>query len=98
MGIAAFLVWRKGLANKEVRSALFLFGIQLVLNALWSFIFFGAHSLGGAFIELVVLWVAIAATMAAFSRVSKAATWLMVPYILWVTFAGFLNFLFWVLN
>ena len=98
MGIAAFLVWKKGFNNKNVRKALALFAIQLVLNALWSIIFFGLNSLGGALIELFVLWVAIVATIFAFARVSKAAAWLMIPYILWVTFAAYLNFSFWILN
>ena len=75
-----------------------IFAIQLVLNILWSLIFFGAHSAGVAFFELIMLWFAIIFTIVNFYRVSKLAAWLMLPYILWVSFAGFLNFFIWVLN
>ncbi len=98
MGIASFLVWRHGWDNKKVKVALSLFGVQLVLNTLWSIIFFGAQNPGLAFAGLVVLWLAIAATIITFARVSKAAAWLLVPYICWVTFAGYLNFAIWQLN
>lgn len=98
MGIALFIVWRKGIAAKGVRTALVLFGIQLVLNALWSAIFFGMQNLGLALIELCLLWLAIVATSIAFARVSKKAALLLAPYLLWVSFAAYLNFQFWMLN
>jgi len=98
MGIAAFLVWQKGLKKKQVRVALLLFVLQLVLNTLWSIIFFGLRSPGGALVEIVFLWLAIAATTIAFYKISKPAAWLMVPYILWVSFAAFLTYSIWILN
>lgn len=93
MGLAAGFVWIK----KGYR-ALALFGVQLVLNVIWSVIFFGLHSPAGAFIEIIFLWLAILATIIAFAKVSKLAAWLMVPYILWVSFASYLNFMIWMLN
>lgn len=82
MGIAAFLVWQKGLKRKEVRVALLLFVLQLGLNTLWSIIFFGLRSPGGALVEIVFLWLAIAATIVLFYKISKPAAWLLAPYIL----------------
>ena len=98
MGIAAFLVWKQGLDRKDVRIALGLFVIQLALNTLWSIIFFGLHNPGAAFVEIVFLWLAIVATIVAFSRISRPAAWLLVPYVAWVGFAGYLNFALWMLN
>jgi benzodiazapine receptor len=98
MGIAAFLIWKKGISHKPVRSALWVFLIQLVLNACWTIIFFGLHSPGIAFAEIVILWVAILGTIILFARISRAAAWLLLPYILWVSFAAYLNFSIWTLN
>jgi len=103
MGIAAFIVWSsyaKATEDKKkgIRLALILFGIQLVLNTLWSIIFFGLHSPGGALIEIVFLWFAILTTIIAFYKISKPAAWLLVPYILWVSFAMYLNYAIWALN
>lgn len=98
MGIAAFLVWQKGLARKDVKVALGVFIGQLVLNTLWSVIFFGLHSPGGALFEIVFLWGAILLTIFVFSKISKPAAWLLVPYILWVSFAAYLNYAIWALN
>lgn len=98
MGIASFLVWNKGWGRKDVRIALGIFALQLVLNTLWSIIFFGLHSPAGAFLDLIALWFAIVATIVAFTKVSKAAAWLLLPYILWVSFAGYLNGMIWFLN
>lgn len=98
MGIAAFLVWKKGLERRDVKIALGIFAAQLVLNTLWSIIFFGLHSPGGALIEIVFLWLAILATIIAFAKISRPAAWLLAPYIAWVSFAGYLNFLLWTLN
>ena len=72
MGIAAFLVWKKGLDRRDVKIALGIFIGQLVLNTLWSIIFFGLHSPGGALIEIVFLWLAILATIIAFAKISKS--------------------------
>ncbi|MFH1145837.1 MAG: TspO/MBR family protein [bacterium] len=98
MGIAAFLIWKKGLDRKDVRIGLGIFIGQLVLNTLWSIIFFGLHSPGGALIEIVFLWLAILATIVAFYEISRPAAWLLVPYILWVSFAMYLNYAIWTLN
>jgi benzodiazapine receptor len=98
MGVAAFLIWKKGLERRDVKIALGIFAGQLLLNILWSIIFFGLHSPGGAFIEILLLWLSIAATMIAFYRISRPAAWLLLPYILWVSFAGYLNVTIWMLN
>ncbi len=98
MGIAAFLVWRKGLERKDVKIALSIFIGQLVLNTLWSMIFFGLHSPGGALVEIMFLWLAIVATIITFAKVSKPAAWILTPYILWVSFAAYLNYSIWILN
>ncbi|MGC9610842.1 MAG: TspO/MBR family protein [Minisyncoccia bacterium] len=98
MGIAAFLIWKNGWEKKEVNMALGIFGIQLVLNAAWSIIFFGLHSPGAAFIEIIFLWLAIVAAIIAFARISRPAAWLLAPYILWVSFAAYLNYSIWILN
>lgn len=100
MGVSLFLVWKSDFsANaKEQRKGIALFFIQLVLNALWSIIFFGLRSPGGAFVEIIFLWLAIFATIIAFAKISRPAAWLLVPYILWVSFAGYLNLMIWILN
>ena len=100
MGISLFLIWKSdpSVAPKERRRGVILFFIQLVLNTLWSIIFFGLHSPGAAFVEIIFLWLAILATIIAFAKISKPSAWLLVPYILWVSFAGYLNFSIWMLN
>ncbi len=98
MGIAAFLVWKRGWDRREVKIALSIFIGQLVLNTLWSIIFFALRSPGAALVELIFLWLAILATMIAFGKISRAAAWLLLPYIMWVSFAGYLNYLIWSLN
>lgn len=98
MGISAFLVFEKGFAKKEVRLALLVFAIQLILNILWSFVFFGLKSPGLAFLEIIILWVSILATTLAFYKISKPASFLLIPYLLWTTFAVFLNFAIFRLN
>lgn len=95
MGIGAGQVWNAGTALPDVRRALGLYAVQLVLNAAWSVIFFGLHALGGALIELSVLWALIILTMFAFARVRRASAWLLLPYICWVSFAFILNWAFW---
>ena len=97
MGVAAWLVWRQGGWGKQ-RQPLLIFLVQLALNALWTPLFFGLHRPGLAFAEIVLLWLAIATTLAAFRPVSRAAAWLLVPYLAWVSFAAALNFTLWRLN
>lgn len=98
MGIAAYLVWRKGMSNAHARRAMILFGFQLALNVLWSILFFGLHDPFLALVEIYVLWLAIFATLIAFWRISRPAGWLMVPYLAWVSFAIYLNYSIWALN
>ena len=97
MGAAAWVVW-SGKGFSGARGALGLFGVQLALNALWSVIFFGLRMPGAALLEIVALWGAVIATTAAFFRHSALAGWLLVPYLLWLTFAAALNFAIWRLN
>jgi tryptophan-rich sensory protein len=98
MGVAAFLVWRRGLASRTVQVALGWFLGQLVLNALWSPVFFGWHRIGLALVVIVLLWAAIVVTLYRFLRVSTVAALLLVPYLLWVSFATILNAAIWWLN
>ena len=100
MGVAAYLVWEKmeGKSSQRASSALNMFGIQLILNALWSVAFFGLRSplLGLAVIILLLL--AIALTIYRFHSIDRRAAWLMAPYIVWVCFAALLNFYIFALN
>ena len=98
MGVALFLVWRQGLDTPGGRLALTFFAVQLVLNGLWSILFFGMQSPAWAFAEILLLWLAIVATLWAFWRVMPAAGWLLVPYLAWVSFAAVLNGSIWILN
>jgi translocator protein len=94
IAVAAWLVWRKG----DARLPLVLFTFQLVFNAAWSWLFFGLHSPGIAFVDIVLLWAAIVATTIAFWSRSLVAGILFVPYLAWVSFATVLNFAIWRLN
>ncbi len=98
MGIALYRVWKTD-AEKDTRQwAFIIFAAQLLLNFCWSFIFFKQHQLGWAFVELIVMWLAILLTIIGFSRIDKPAAWMLVPYISWVSFAGILNYTVWQLN
>lgn len=98
MGIAFYIVWLKVEESKIKTKAIIFYFIQLVLNFCWSIIFFYAEEPGWAFAEIMLLWVMIVATIIKFSKISKFAAWLLVPYILWVSFAAVLNFAIWQLN
>jgi benzodiazapine receptor len=98
MGVAAFLVWRKGLASAGVKTALAWFLVQLGLNAAWTPVFFGLHRIGLALVVIVLLLAAIVVTTDRFLRVSRPAGLLLVPYLLWVSFATVLNAALWHLN
>ncbi len=98
MGVAAFLVWNKGLKRKEVKIALGVFIVQLILNIFWSIIFFGLHNPFYAFFEIIILWLAILWTIITFYKISKPAAFLLLPYILWVSFAAYLNYAIFILN
>ncbi len=97
MAVAVWLVWRRG-GCKTNATALTLFALQLLLNALWSWLFF-AWQLGAyAFADIILLWLLIVATSVAFWRTDKLASLLLLPYLLWVSFAGALNYAVWQLN
>lgn len=95
MGVASFLIWKRGFEKKNVKIALGIFLGQLILNVFWSIIFFGLRNPGAAFAELLILWIAILATIISFYKISRPAAWLLLPYIVWVSFAGCLNYSIW---
>ena len=97
MGTAAWLVWKRGGFTGQ-RVALAFFLAQLLLNALWSPLFFGIHRPGLAFADIALLWLALLPTVATFWKASPLAGGLLVPYLAWVTFASALNFALWRLN
>jgi tryptophan-rich sensory protein len=97
MAIAAWLVWREP-SSSRVRTALTLFLAQLVLNVLWSWLFFGWRLGLASVLEIGLLWIAIVATIVAFWRVRRLAAVLLLPYIAWVSFAAALNFTIWRMN
>ncbi|MEU9836659.1 TspO/MBR family protein [Streptosporangium sp. NPDC048047] len=94
IAVSGWLAW----SARGWTPALGVYAVQLVLNAAWSPLFFGAGRYGLAFAEIVLLWASIVATVVAFRRISRPAAWLLVPYLLWVTFAAALNFAVWRLN
>lgn len=100
MAIAVFLVWKKrrGQQSQEVKKAVGLFLVQLLLNALWTPLFFGAHQLGIALLDIALMLIFILLTMRAFFPLSRVAAYLLIPYAAWVLFATYLNAAFWYLN
>jgi tryptophan-rich sensory protein len=98
MGVAHYLVTTQDAEPEAKRAAQVLYGLQLGLNALWSFLFFGQRNPFAAFIEILLLWSAIVMTIVAFARISRPAALLLVPYLLWTTFATVLNATIWRLN
>ena len=97
MGLAAFRVWERK-TTKSAKRALILYGIQLVLNVLWSYAFFGLYNPLAGLGVIVLLWLTIFGTMVLFYRIDKTAGWLMVPYLAWVSFASVFNYSLWMLN
>jgi translocator protein len=95
MAMSAWLVWRVG---RGATAAMALFAVQLLLNAAWSLIFFRLHAIGLAFGEILLLWMMVVATAVAFLPISFLAAWLLVPYMVWVGFASYLNFRIWQMN
>lgn len=91
MGLSAYIIWRNGVKNKKIKIALRLFLLQLLFNFLWSFIFFGLHQPFLALIDIIALFIALILTMVTFSKISKFAMYLLLPYALWVAFATLLN-------
>jgi len=98
MGISLFLVWRQGVQDPRMKMALAIFGVQLFLNAFWSIAFFGLRSPLAGLSVILMLWIAIAATIVKFLPLSKPAGLLLIPYILWVTIAAALNLAIVLLN
>lgn len=98
MGTAAFFVWRKGINNKQVRFALMMFVFQFILNIMWSFAFFGAHSPYLGLLVIIPLWISIIMTIILFYRVRVVSGLLLIPYICWVSFAMILNAAIYSLN
>lgn len=94
MGISLYLVWVK----KYHKITFMVYGIQLFLNILWSFLFFGLQQPLLAFIEIIILWITILITIIYFYKINKTAAYLLIPYILWVSFAAVLNFAIFILN
>lgn len=98
MAVSVVMIFRHGWRNKKVRRALNIFGWQLVLNLLWSPIFFFAHQIGLALIVVLGLWYLIYQTIKSFSEIDKLAAYLLYPYLIWVTIASLLNLSVWYLN
>jgi tryptophan-rich sensory protein len=98
MGISVALVWEKGLKTKKVRDAIYLFIIQLIFNAIWTPIFFGARNIFLGLIVIILMWIFILKIILAFGKINKTASYLLYPYITWVSFATILNFSVWILN
>ena len=98
MGISLFLVWRQGISGADSKIALVVFAAQLLVNTLWSYAFFGLQSPLAGVVVIVVLWLLILQTIVRFWPIRKGAALLLVPYIIWVSFAGFLNYSIWRLN
>lgn len=111
MGIACYLIWKKipeknfqkqiskltG-TQKTLVFALSVYGVQLLLNTLWSFLFFGIQNPGLALIEIILLWIFILYTIVLFYKIDKVAAYLLFPYLAWVSFATYLNYALWTLN
>jgi tryptophan-rich sensory protein len=98
MGLAAYRIWEKKTSGRGARLALGVYVGQLALNVMWSYAFFGLRSPIAGLGIIALLWIAIFATMILFYRVDKNAGWLLVPYIVWVSFAATLNYAVWMLN
>lgn len=98
MGLSLFIVWNLGLHKSGVRRSVLLFGVQLVLNVFWSYFFFGLQSPLLGLVDILAMWIMIALTIASFFKVSKTAALMLFPYIAWVSFAAYLNYLLMVLN
>jgi tryptophan-rich sensory protein len=98
MGISLFIVWNIGLEKNSVRKSIVVFGIQLLLNVFWSYLFFGLKSPLPGLVEIVVMWLTILSTILVFFRISKKAAVLLIPYLMWVSVASYLNYSILVLN
>ncbi len=98
MGISLYLVWSKGFKTKNIKPAVQLFMVHLVFNSLWSISFFGLENPALALLIIIILWTMIAYLIKLFWKINKKASYLLIPYIMWVSFASVLNYSIWVLN
>ncbi len=98
MGISAYLVWLKWGMSGMARAGVILFFVHLIFNALWSYLFFGLQNPMFAFFGIIILWLMILAMIIIFYQINKTASYLLIPYIMWVSFASVLNFYIWKLN
>jgi len=98
MGISVYLIWQKAAEKKKVKKALWLFWIHLFFNVAWSIIFFGLQNPMLAFLNIIIIWFLIIVLMIKFWKVDKWATYLLIPYLFWVSFASVLNYFIWYLN
>jgi len=97
MGISLYLIWIQPASPKKAKAVLYFF-IQFTFNICWSILFFKFHQIGWAVVEIIVMWIFILLTIVSAHKIQKKAAWLLIPYILWVSFAGVLNFGIWKLN
>jgi benzodiazapine receptor len=98
MGVAVFLIWRRGLQQDGVKAAFIIFWVQLVLNLMWSIVFFGLHSILGGVVVIIALWALVLITILRFFKISRVAGGLLVPYIVWLSIASALNVSIYMLN
>lgn len=98
MGISLYLILIENLHDKAVKIGLVIFSIQLILNISWSYLFFNLQNILFALFEIIILWFAIVLTIYQFQKINKKSAYLLMPYLLWVTFAAILNFAIWRLN
>jgi translocator protein len=99
IGISFFFIWQNNTATSKLKTtAIALFVTQLVLNFLWSVLFFNQHQIGWALVDIVLLWLSILLMILSFAKINILSAWLLVPYISWVSFATILNYNIWILN
>ena len=98
IGISSAIIYKNGTDREEVQSALKVYALQLAVNFFWSLIFFNMQAYLFAFIWLVLLWVLVIVMIVKFKKISPAAAWLQIPYLLWITFAGYLSLMIYLLN
>ncbi|MCK9379136.1 MAG: tryptophan-rich sensory protein [Candidatus Moranbacteria bacterium] len=98
MGIAFYLVWRKKETGRDIFWSVWIFFVQLFFNILWSLLFFGMENPMLALWGVGMLWITIFLNVIAFARVEKKSAWLMLPYLVWVSFAAYLNYAIFILN
>jgi translocator protein len=98
IGISAYLVWKKADEDKRVKNAMRIFWIHLALNASWTPVFFWLQNAGLALVNILILWVLILVLIIKFYKISRFASYLLIPYIIWVIIASYLNYFIWLLN